>query len=602
MSTRRAPRRDMSSPRVVPALAQRERSPLRDYAFIADGRRGALIGPSGDVAWMCFPAWSDEAVFAGLLDSGGVYRVAPAECFVTGGYYEPRSLIWRSRFVTHNGIFESRDALVYPGSGERAILLRRVFAVDGAGEMIVEFAPANDYGRRAVSGWRHQGNTFIARDEGLSVRFHAPSDAKVTRHSSREKGLEFHLKVVPGEHHDFVAEFVCGLPPREPPDPDECWRLTEAAWRAAVPDCAHVIAGTDVARSLAVLRGMTDSDGATVAAATTSLPERNDADRNYDYRFCWIRDICYVGQAGAAIAGAEAVLDDAVRFVGGRLRAEKDHTAPAYLGNGDPIYPPAKLDLPGYPGGNDVVVGNRVREQFQLDLFGESLLLFARAASCDRLDAEGWRAASIALDAIERRWDDPEAGIWELEPKRWTHSRLVCVAGLRAISQAGAPKEWGARALTLADHLLDRTNATSLHPTGRWQRAPDDERPDASLLLAEIRGALSSSDPRSEATRSSISSELSKDHYLYRYRNPSHELGEDEGALLICNFWMALATLGSGAHIEAARWFERGRSAMSTTGLFSEEFDVGEHQLRGNLPQAFIHAMFIEAAAAQGRC
>jgi GH15 family glucan-1,4-alpha-glucosidase len=417
--------------------------------------------------------------------------------------------------------------------------------------------------------------------------------------SGKRDGLEFNLRVVPGSCFDFIAEFSSGATESGPLDAEELWRRTEATWRATIPPCSGVTAAPDVRRSLALLRGMTDAHGGTVAAVTTSLPERDGADRNYDYRFCWIRDTCYVGQAGAAVTGGEAILDDAVAWVGERLRENGTSTSPAYLGNGDPIFAPQNLDLPGYPGGTDVV-GNHVREQFQLDLFGDSLLLFARAASAGRLDFEGWRAAEIALEAIEQHWDEPEAGIWELDPNLWTESRLICVAGLRAISSADAPAAWSARALTLADHLLDQTNATSLHPSGRWQRAPEDDRVDAALLLAEIRGALSPSDPRSVMTRECIEQELTKDHYLYRYRHAGRELGEAEGAFLICNFWMALAQLGAGSLVESARWFERGRSAMSTTGLFSEEFDTAQHQLRGNLPQAFVHAGLIEAAAAQG--
>jgi alpha,alpha-trehalase len=575
------------------------KDPIRDFAFIADGNRGALIGPNGDVSWMCFPGWSDPAVFAKLLDPKGIFDIYPVDHFVTGGHYEESSLIWHSRWVTHHAILESRDALAYPSTPERAILLRRVVALEGGGDVVIEFAPAADYGRRALKGWRRNGDVFVARAGALATRLVVPSSVEVIS-SSGADGLAFHLKVMPGECFDFVAEFSSGATNSDGPlDAEELWHATEATWRGSVPPCTGVTAAPDVRRSLAVLRGMTGDHGGTVAAATTSLPERDGSDRNYDYRFCWVRDTCYVGQAGAAIAGGEAILDDAVRWVGNRLREAGTHTSPAYLGNGDPIFPPEKLNLPGYPGGTDVV-GNRVREQFQLDLFGDSLLLFARAASAGRLDLEGWRAAEIALDAIEQHWDEPEAGIWELQPNRWTQSRLICVAGLRAISYSDAPAAWSARAFSLADHLLDQTNATSLHPSGRWQRAPNDDRVDAALLLAEIRGALLPSDPRSAMTRDCIAQELVKDHYLYRYKDPGDELGDGEGAFLICNFWMALAQFGAGASVESARWFERGRSAMSTTGLFSEEFDTGQHQLRGNLPQAFVHATLVEAAAAQG--
>src|SRR3984957_14883701 len=138
MTTRRRARPNARSSRLALATARQTTSPLRDYAFVADGNRGALIGPSGDIAWMCFPGWSDPAVFAGLLDSGGAFRIVPDDRFVTGGYYEPGSLIWHSRWVTHHGIFESRDAFAYPGSPDRAIVLRRISALDGGGDIMVE--------------------------------------------------------------------------------------------------------------------------------------------------------------------------------------------------------------------------------------------------------------------------------------------------------------------------------------------------------------------------------------------------------------------------------------------------------------------------------
>ena len=443
-------------------------------------------------------------------------------------------------------------------------------------------------------------DVFAARDGDLTVRLRVPASAEVAR--SRAAGITLAVRLKPGEHHDLVAEFARGGElDEDPPDPEACWRATRAAWLESVPDCKGVLAGPDVARSLAVLRGMTDDHGGTVAAATTSLPERDDGDKDYDYRFCWIRDTCYVGRAGASVDGAEVVLDDAVRWVGERLRRDGSKLTPAYLGDGSPIFAPERLNVEGFPGGNDVI-GNRVVEQFQLDVFGEALLLFARAAASERLDPAGWDAARIALEAIEARWEEPEAGIWELDPRRWTHSRLICVAGLRAIAGVGAPVEWRARAIALADHLLDRTNETSLDASGRWRRAQDDDGLDASLLLAEVRGALEPTDPRSEATRAAVVGGLVQDHYVYRFHSDGAKLGDEEGAFLICNFWMTLAMLGAGDAVSATRYFERGRAAMSTTGLFTEEYDTGEHQLRGNLPQAFVHAAFVEAAAALGPC
>ena len=224
-----------------------------------------------------------------------------------------------------------------------------------------------------------------------------------------------------------------------------------------------------------------------VAAATMSLPERAGQGRNYDYRYVWIRDQCFAGQAVAG-AGPLPLMDDAVRFVSERLLADGDRLAPAYTADGDPVPDERNLDLPGYPGGADIV-GNWVNRQFQLDAFGEALALLAAAAAHDRLDAEGWRAAEVAADAIERRWHEPDAGIWELEPDAWTHSRLICAAGLRRIS-AHQPRGHAADWLALADAIVADTASHALHPAGYWQRSPTDDRLDAALLLPAIRGGI----------------------------------------------------------------------------------------------------------------
>ena len=262
---------------------------------------------------------------------------------------------------------------------------------------------------------------------------------------------------------------------------------------------------------------MTGPEGGTVAAATTSLPERAESNRNYDYRYVWVRDTCYVGRAGACIPGGEAMLDDAVRWVVARLIADGDRMAPAYLPDGRPV-PGVKVleDLPGYPGGTDVI-GNRIRDQFQLDAYGEALLLLALAASRGRLDQRGWNAAAIAADTVERRWGEPDSGIWELEPKLWTQSRLICVAGLRALCQADPGSETTVRYLALADTILAQVARESVSDSGHWMRTPEDPRVDAALLLAELRGAMAPGDPRSQATRHAVQDGLADDGYIYRY-------------------------------------------------------------------------------------
>ena len=574
---------------------------LRDYSFIADGRRGALIGPDGNCAWLCFPSWDDPAVFAGLLGSGGTYAVLPEGRWVWGGYYEDGSLIWNSRWVGEDWIVESRDALAYPGEPDRAVLLRRITSMAGRSRLTILLEPSVDYGRRFLSGWKCPDGVWEAKEAGLTARWFGARDANLERGPSGRSRLALHLDLRKGDHRDLVLELSSdGVPLPSKIDAEHYWQSTEAAWHEAVPACSGVVAARDVRRSVAVLRGMTGPEGGTVAAATTSLPERAEQGRNYDYRYVWVRDTCYIGHAGARLVGGEQILDDSVRWITTRLLADGNRLMPAYTVRGDPIPDESALGLPGYPGGNDVV-GNGVREQFQLDGFGEALLLLAAASSQGRLDVQGWRAAEAAARAIEQRWREPDCGVWELDLHNWTHSRLICAAGLRAIcDEADAPSGWTARYRPLGDRIIADTAAASLHSTGRWQRAPDDDRVDASLLLAEIRGAVAAEDPRSVATRRAVVEELSQDDCIYRFRHQGLGLEEAEGAFLVCNFWMSLACFGSGDTLEGVRWFERARTSAGSPGLLSEELDVQQRQLRGNLPQAFVHGLLVEAAAAQG--
>jgi GH15 family glucan-1,4-alpha-glucosidase len=290
-------------------------------------------------------------------------------------------------------------------------------------------------------------------------------------------------------------------------------------------------------------------------------------------------------------------MDDAVRFVSGRLLDHGDQLAPAYTVTGDAVPGERQLDLPGYPGGTDVV-GNWVNQQFQLDAFGEALLLFAAAARHDHLDADGWRAAETAVDAIERRWQEPDAGVWELDPDAWTHSRLICAAGLRRLA-AHQSSEQGVRWLALADTIVADTSRHALHPAGHWQRSPTDDRLDAALLLPAIRGGIPADDPRTIATLHAVQRQLTVDGYCYRYRPDERPLGESEGAFVMCGFLMSLAWAQQGDLVQAARWFERNRAACGTAGLLSEEFDVTQRQMRGNLPQAFVHALLLQCAVTQ---
>ncbi|MCC2274493.1 glycoside hydrolase family 15 protein [Streptomyces sp. ET3-23] len=569
--------------------------PLRQYALLADGERGVLVGPHGDHAWMCAPRWDSDAVFSTLIGGPGQYVVVPLARGVWGGYYEAGTLIWRSRWVTDDGVVTSREALAFPGDRHRAVVLRRIVAEHGTARVSVALQPGTDDGRQHLRGLAQEGEgVWCARVGDLWLRW-SGCTGRLRGTEDGGRRLTTELTVEPDSCHDLVLEIGDRPLPARPPDPEETWRATEAAWHSAVPELRHTVAPADARHAYTVLRGLTASSGGMVASVTTSLPERAEEGRNYDYRYVWIRDQCYAGQAVAAV-GATALLDDAVRFVTARLHQDGPRLAPAYTADGRTVPRERRLDLPGYPGGFDIV-GNDVSTQFQLDVFGEALLLLGAAARQDRLDADGRRAVAIAADAIAQRWTEPDAGIWELRPQLWAHSRLVCAAGLRAAAAQrildGRSDDW----LRLADRLVTYTADRCLHPSGRWQRSPGDTGLDGSLLLAAIRGAVPGDDPRTVATLGTYIRELTDDYFAYRFRHDERPLQEAEGAFLLCGFVTALAEHQQGREVEAFRWFERNRAACGPAGLYSEEYDIAQRQMRGNLPQAFVHALMLECAA-----
>ncbi len=569
---------------------------LHQYALVADGERGALLGPRGDLVLLCAPRWEDPAVFSSLVGGSGQYAVTPASPrFVWGGYYEPRSLIWRSRWVTSDGIIECREALAVPADEHRLVLLRRIEAVQGPARVSVVLDPHPDFGRTVAALRRpdcHRSDgaaDWVAEAEGLHLRWTgAPESCEADG-----TALRCDVEVAPGSHHDLVLE-ISDLPlPMVAVDADQAWARTEEHWDHAVPRLKDSLAPGDVDHSYAVLRGLTSQAGGMVAAATMALPERAESGRNYDYRYAWIRDQCYAGRA-AARAGGDGLLASATTFVSARLLADGPHLKPAYTVDGGRVPDETHLQLPGYPGGA-VRIGNWVNEQFQLDSLGEILLLLATAVHHGLDVPDQHRAALLAARVVTERWREPDAGIWELGDRQWTHSKLMCAAGLRSYARAH-PGSDTADWPRLADSIVAHTDSTSRHPSGRWQRAPDDHRVDAALLLPAVRGAVDPSDPRSIATLDAVRRELGRDGYVYRFRHRPGPLNDAEGAFVLCGFQMALATHQQGNQVEAVRWFERNRGALGPPGLFTEEFDVMQRQLRGNLPQAFVHALLIESA------
>ena len=561
---------------------------LREYALIADGERGALCGPHGDLVWMCAPRWHDDAVFAKLIGGEGVYAVTPRDRYVWGGHYE-HGLIWRNRWVTDTGsIIECRDALALPADPHRLIVLRRIEAQQGVARMRVVLDARTHFGGE---GMRVHSNgadgAWTASTGPLRLRWTGGRQARI----DQAERLCLDLTLDGGTHHDFVLEISDqALGPSI--DPNRAWEATHDTWHSAIPKLDSSIAPRDARHAYAILHGLTSRDHGMVAAATMSLPERAGTSTNYDYRYAWIRDQCFAGLAVAA-DGGHPLLGDAVTFVTARLLADAERLTPAYLVSGGPVPEEVRLDLAGYPGGADIR-GNHVGSQFQLDAFGESLSLLAAAARRDMLDSDGWAATRVAAQVIEQHWDKPDAGIWELDDQWWAHSRLSCVAGLHQAAAVG-PRPDAERFNELAD-VIYRETVRRCGRRGYWQRTETDHRVDAALLLPALRDVRANVEPLTAGTLDAVRGTLVDDGYVYRYAPFREPLGESEGAFLLCGFALALAEAQLRNPVEAFRWFERNRAACGPAGLLAEEYDVEQRQLRGNLPQAFVHAMLLEAA------
>ena len=357
---------------------------------------------------MCAPRWDSPSIFSTLIGGLGTYAVTPTSRFVWGGYYEPGSLIWRSRWVTDDGIVESREALAFPGDPSRAVLLRRIVATEGDAKVRIHLEARADYGHDPFSRLDLQNGVWAARSGTSHLRWQGADEARPSAGRNR-RHLSMELAIAAGQHHDLVLEIASRESSEELVDPGEAWATTADTWKTSVPELSDCLSPPEARHSYAVLRGLTASSGGMVAAATTSLPERSEAGRNYDYRYVWIRDQCYAGHAMAAV-GDTRLLGDAVRFVTDRLLEHGNRLAPVYTVTGERVPDQRSLSLLGYPGGFDRI-GNWVNGQFQLDAFGEALLLLADGSRSDLLDGDGLQAGHLAASAIGERWEEPDAGI-----------------------------------------------------------------------------------------------------------------------------------------------------------------------------------------------
>ena len=581
---------------------------IEEYGFIGDTQTGALVGVDGSIDWLCLPRFDSAACFAALLGDSrhGRWRLTPGEevMRVTRAYRGP-SLILETEFHTRNGAVRLIDFMP-PRDGE-ADLIRIVEGISGEIPIQMELIVRLDYG--SIIPWvRSIDGVWTATGGPDSLTLCTP--AKLTGVGLATRA-DFVLK--PGDRVPFVLAWVPSHEPRPTgPDPFKALEDTEAWWR----DWAKAFSydgpwKEQVLRSAITLKGLTYAPtGGIVAAATTSLPEKIGGVRNWDYRYCWLRD--------ATLTLFSLIncgfLEEAAAWRSWLLRTAAGDPAKLqimYGAAGERRLPEMILDwLPGYENSRPVRIGNAAVNQFQLDVYGEVIdtLHVARHAGLEN-DKDAWALEKVMLDFIALAWREPDEGIWEVRgPRRhFTHSKVLAwVAFDRAIMAVeehglhGPLERWREiRGEIHRDVCEQGYNAA--HRT--FTQYYGGTGLDASLLQIPLLGFLPVTDPRVAGTIEAIERELLEDGFLHRYRAREHVDGlpEGEGAFLACSFWLADVYVLQGRVDEARALFERLLSLANDVGLLAEEYDPGAKRLVGNFPQAFTHVSLINTAQNLGR-
>ena len=597
--------------------------PIAQYAFLSDRDVQALVAPSGNVEWLCVPRPDGPSVFAAMLDrSAGLFRVGPADATVPAGRrYVPGTLVLETTWQVRTGWLIIRDALLVgpwyddtrravafqrPPDDHEAehILLRTIRCVNGHVELTLDCEPAPDYGRASVD-WEYEGQGYgraIARTEGSDVPLRLTSDVRVGFEGGRA-----HAATTLREGDDrFVA---LSWSDHEAPQTyeeaaDRMWR-TQEYWRewlnhGEFPDHPW---RTYLQRSALTLRGLTYAPtGALMAASTTSLPETHEGERNWDYRYSWIRDSTFA-LWGLYTLGFDKEADGFFEFVADRC-ADGQELQVMYGIGGERDLAESTLDhLSGYEGARPVRIGNAAFDQRQHDVWGVFLdSVYLHAKSRDRIPERVWPIVVAQVEEAIEHWREPDRGIWEVrgEPKHFTSSKLFCwVAldrGARLAKRRGEEKleaEWRAIAEEIHADICEK----GVDDRGVFTQYYGTMALDASLLLLPLVRFLPRDDPRVRATILAIANELAVDGLVLRYRvgETDDGLASEEGTFTICSFWLVSALVEIGELARARALCEKLLSFASPLQLYAEELDPATGRHLGNFPQAFTHLALINA-------
>jgi GH15 family glucan-1,4-alpha-glucosidase len=585
---------------------------IEDYALIGDTQTAALVGKDGSIDWLCVPAFGSDACFAALLgtEEHGNWRVAPAG----GGLakrrrYRGETLIVESEFESPDGALLLIDFM--PHRDDRGIDVVRIVRCT-KGEVLVrsEFGVRFGYGARTP--WiveKGQTAIAIAGADGLALTSHDPRTKTVVK----DGRVVSELTLKSGESAVFsLCWFPSHKKPADPIDGEAALARSEARWTEWSSLCTHRgPVREEVMRSLITLKALTyHPTGGVVAAATTSLPEQIGGVRNWDYRFCWLRDATFTLMALMS-AGykkeAHAFRDWLLRTVGGHPAEIQVMYGPS----GERRLTELELNwLPGYEGSRPVRIGNAAVDQLQLDVYGEVIdcLYQARRAGIERdaYDPPLWNGL---LEFLEGRWRDVDEGIWEVRgpPRHFVHSKVMAwVAFDRAVNAIdhlgieGPIERFRAVRDAIHRDVCDKGFDTS---QGSFTQSYGSEELDASLLMIPQVGFLPVTDPRVRGTVEAVARELLIDGFVYRYpsRKQIDGLPEGEGAFLMCSFWLADAFAMLGRHDDAKALYDRLLALRNDVGLLSEQYDPRAKRFVGNFPQAFSHVALVNTALNMSR-
>src|SRR6516165_4420615 len=574
---------------------------IEDYALIGDCKTAALVGRDGSIDWLCWPRFDSAACFAALLGEAdnGRWLMAPQHppLGVTRRY-RPGTLVLETEFQTETG----RAAIIdFMPPADGADLVRIVIGRSGRVAFQTELAARFNYGGTVPWVNRVDEATIsaIAGPERLVLR------TPVALYGEDLKTVgEFTVEA--GQSIPFVLSY--GHSFEEPPpaiDPFNALERTEAFWRQWSDRCADVGPWTEaVKRSLITLKALTYAPtGGILAAATTSLPEFIGGVRNWDYRYCWLRDATFTLLALMHLG----YYDEARDWQNWLLRAvagSPEQIQILYGVGGERWFPELTIPwLSGYEKSSPVRVGNDAYQQLQLDVIGEiaDALFQARKGGIANTD-RGNAIRSVVLNYLASIWRNPDEGIWEVRggPQHFVHSKAMAWVAFDRAAKQGMTESESKRWRDIADEIHAEVCDRGFDPElGSFVQAYGSRRLDASLLLLPIVGFLPATDPRVKGTLRAIEQKLVIDgEFVLRYEpeNTGDGLPPGEGAFLVCSFWLVDNYILQGRHVEACKLFERLLSHCNDVGLLAEEFNPRAGRMLGNFPQAYSHVGLINCA------